>query len=88
MKAAGGDRRFWGLPLALSQARPSTCGLTVGVNCCFQSSEVFILYLIIQSEIKHWDLIADGYNLITWDPEASGIQVQGQPGLGSESLGQ
>lgn len=49
-------------------------------------TEVSTLYLIIQSGIKQWDLIAHGYNLSTWDPEAGGSQVQDQPGLGSEFL--
>lgn len=62
--------------------------LQLALTVIFKVQRFFILYLKVQSEIKQWDLMADGYNLITWDPEASGIQVQGQPGSGSESLGQ
>lgn len=87
-RAIGGDRRFWGQVPSLSKYIHWLVDLQLVLDYHFKSSEVFILYLIIQSGIKQWDLIAHGYNLSTWGPEAGGSQVQGQPRLGSESLGQ
>lgn len=67
--------------LLLSQVHPLTCGL--------KSTEVSTSYLVIKGgKKKQWDLIAHGYNLSTWDPKAGESRVQGQPGLGKDSLGQ